>query len=125
MKTFTITGTPVGKPRQTRSDKWKQRPCVMTYRDYADHIRAVVTGGTKLVYLSNPIEMVFYLPIPKSKSKTERLAMMGKPCLSTPDIDNLIKSCLDALLENDNTIYWLKAVKYWEDHHGPRTELTF
>jgi hypothetical protein len=30
---------PVPKPRQTRSDKWKQRPCVMAYRTFADELR--------------------------------------------------------------------------------------
>jgi len=38
MKEYKIT--PVPKPRQTRSDKWKQRPCVMRYRAFADEVRA-------------------------------------------------------------------------------------
>jgi hypothetical protein len=31
--------TPVGKPRMTRSDKWKQRPPVIRYRMFCDEAR--------------------------------------------------------------------------------------
>ncbi len=31
--------TPVGKPRMTRSDKWKQRAPVMRYRMFCDEAR--------------------------------------------------------------------------------------
>lgn len=33
MKIYDIT--PIGKPRMTRADKWKQRPPVMRYRAFA------------------------------------------------------------------------------------------
>lgn len=32
MKIYDIT--PIGKPRMTRADKWKQRPAVMRYRAF-------------------------------------------------------------------------------------------
>ena len=34
MKIYDIT--PIGKPRMTRADKWKQRPAVMRYRAFCD-----------------------------------------------------------------------------------------
>ncbi len=37
MKIFNIT--PMGKPRMTRADKWKQREVVMRYRAFCDEVR--------------------------------------------------------------------------------------
>ena len=34
--------TPVAKPRQTRSDVWKKRPCVVKYRQFADDLREAI-----------------------------------------------------------------------------------
>ncbi|MBC8923069.1 RusA family crossover junction endodeoxyribonuclease, partial [Escherichia coli] len=31
--------TPLGKPRMTRADKWKQRPPVLRYRVFCDEVR--------------------------------------------------------------------------------------
>lgn len=41
MITFTIPGTPVGKPRQTQRDKWAERDCVLRYRAWADRARRI------------------------------------------------------------------------------------
>ncbi|MGK4302143.1 RusA family crossover junction endodeoxyribonuclease, partial [Klebsiella pneumoniae] len=37
MKIYDIT--PIGKPRMTRADKWKQRPEVIRYRAFCDEAR--------------------------------------------------------------------------------------
>ncbi|WP_336242107.1 RusA family crossover junction endodeoxyribonuclease [Enterobacter cloacae] len=65
--------TPVGKPRMTRRDKWKQRPPVMRYR----------------------------------------MAMDGQPHQQKPDLDNLKKSLLDALFEDDSHIWDARTSKVW------------
>src|SRR5689334_17701964 len=39
-----IPGQPIGKPRQTQADKWKQRPCVVQYRLWADRARKAADG---------------------------------------------------------------------------------
>jgi len=39
---FTVPGKPIGKPRMTQSDVWKEREVVLAYREYADKVRAAV-----------------------------------------------------------------------------------
>lgn len=55
--------TPIGKPRMTRADKWKQRPPVMRYRMFCDEARLhdirVPECGAHITYV---------LPMPKSWS---------------------------------------------------------
>jgi len=44
MKTieFSLAIGVMGKPRQTRADVWKKRPCVMAYRAWADKLRSML-----------------------------------------------------------------------------------
>jgi len=96
--------TPVSKPRQTRSDKWKQRPCVMKYRAFADECR------DKGVEVKNGCHITFVLPIPKSKLKK---LVEGQPHKQRPDVDNLCKSVMDAVLKEDSHIYDIRITKVW------------
>lgn len=101
---------PIPKPRQTKSDKWKKRPCVMRYRAFADQCRAL---GMRINESGSHI--VFILPMPKypSWSKKKRAAMDGQPHQQKPDIDNLCKSVLDALHKDDSHIYNIRLSKLW------------
>lgn len=100
--------TPVGKPRMTRCDKWKQRPPVMRYRMFCDEARLhdirVPECGAHITYV---------LPMPKSWSKKKRAAMDGQPHKQKPDLDNLTKSLLDALFEDDSHIWDSRTSKVW------------
>ena len=107
MKEYAIT--PVAKPRQTRSDKWKQRPAVMRYRAFADKVRA---AGLKI---GETLNVVFYMPMPKSWSKRKREKMRCEPHQQKPDIDNLVKALLDAVLDDDSHVYEIRAVKFWDE----------
>lgn len=120
-KRIVVPGEPVAKPRQTRSDKWKERPCVVRYRDWADRARAA--AGT-IPPAAQHADIVIYLPLPESMSKKKRIEMAGTPHTLKPDIDNLIKSSLDALLKRDQCIHEVRAKKFWEDADGPRVEIT-
>lgn len=95
--------TPVPAPRQTRSDAWKQRPCVMRYRAFKDEVRK--HGVT----VENGDYITFVLPIPKSKKRVK----FGDPHMVKPDIDNLLKSLLDAIFENDSHIHILSIKKVY------------
>ena len=55
---------PVSKPRQTRSDRWKQRPAVVRYRAFADECR--LRG---VVVPESGAHIVFNMPMPPSWSK--------------------------------------------------------
>ena len=102
--------TPVTKPRQTKRDKWKQRPCVMRYRAYADHLRAKMLDIPECGY-----HLIFIMPMPKSWSKKKRDAMRGKQHQQTPDKDNLEKAVLDALYGDDSCVWDGRVSKFWGD----------
>src|SRR5690554_3514466 len=92
--------TPMGKPRMTQRDKWKQRPEVMRYRAFRDEVRI---RGVKLP--ESGYHLTFVLPMPKSWSKKKRDAMRGAPHQQRPDKDNLEKALLDAIFEEDARIW--------------------
>ena len=101
---------PVGKPRQTRSDVWRQRPAVMRYRAFADELRLKYSGD-----LPCNLKLTFYIAMPKSWSKKKCAEMLGKPHQQKPDVDNLAKSVMDVLLEDDSIVWRLTAEKRWAE----------
>ena len=105
MITYNIT--PVSKPRQTQSDKWNKRPCVLKYRAFADQAR------NQNLKIESGNHIKFVLPMPSNWSKKKRIAMDGKPHTQRPDIDNLIKALLDAVHKEDCHIWRLSAEKLW------------
>ena len=59
--------TAVSKPRMTRADTWKKRPCVTKYWAYKDELNELVKGID--VELDDELFIEFYMPMPKSWSK--------------------------------------------------------
>ncbi len=57
--------------------------------------------------------ITFVLPMPPSWSKKKRDAMDGQPHQQKPDLDNLKKSLLDALFEDDSHIWDARTSKVW------------
>lgn len=107
---------PVAKPRMTQRDKWQSRPAVARYRAYADELRlkANLSGYT----LGGVVDVIFYLPIPKSWTKRKRAAMTGRPHQQRPDADNLGKAFKDALSVEDGHVYDERWRKFWTDGPG-------
>lgn len=103
---------PVPKPRQTRSDKWKKRPCVLRYRAFKDEVKL------KGLVLPEPCKIIFFLEMPRSWSQKRRDAFNLKPHRNKPDIDNLIKAVFDALHTDDSHIWQVHAEKRWSDRPG-------
>ena len=118
---FTIPGTPCPKPRMTRRDVWKKRPCVVRYREWADRARACAPAD--LTQEPVCLNMVAYLPMPDSWPKKKREAMRGQLHRQKPDLSNICKAVEDALFERDEGIAFGTNVKRWEDNHGPRVEV--
>lgn len=119
-----IKCAPMGAPRQSSSDRWKQRPVVMRYRAYKDEIRRQVleqVGGAGAVELSQCIRfsLAFYLQFPKSYSQKKRELLVGTPHNEKPDIDNLIKGIFDTICIDDKHICSVAAAKYWQFHKYP------
>lgn len=104
---ITIDITPVAKPRMTRSDKWKKRSCVLKYRLFCDELRS------KLKELPDSFKIKFVMPMPKSWSEKKRRCMVGLPHASKPDLDNMIKSVCDAMLDDDSCVWGIHAIKIW------------
>lgn len=105
---------PIAKPRMTRSDKWQQRDCVMRYRSYCDQLRAA--WGDREV--PDRLDIRFLLPMPASWSQKKRDRLCGQPHQSKPDIDNLLKGFMDALLKDDARIWEVRASKIWSVDGG-------
>jgi Holliday junction resolvase RusA-like endonuclease len=99
---------PVAKPRQTRSDKWKKRACVVKYRRFSDLCRE-----HKVHVPECGAHITFYLPMPDSWSEKRKAAMDGTPHQQTPDKDNLEKALLDAVYGNDCVVWDSRVTKRW------------
>jgi len=103
----------MAKPRMTQADSWKKRPIVLKYWEYKDNIRLWARENN--FNLGNEICVIFYIPMPKSWSLKKKEQMLGKTHQQRPDIDNLLKGLMDALLEEDSHIHSVYAKKVWAD----------
>ena len=97
---------PVPKPRMTQSDKWKQRPCVIRYRQFCDEVRS---AGVELPESGAVVS--FILPMPKSWSKKKRAKFNGTAHQTKPDLDNLLKALSDAIHDEDCRIWHYGEIK--------------
>jgi len=104
---------PVPKPRMTQSDRWKKRPCVLRYRSFCDELRAKTL--TARYVPDGQIKVDFVVPMPPSWTKKKRQQMNLDPHRQTPDLDNLVKAFLDALMVDDSGIHSINAKKIWGD----------
>jgi Holliday junction resolvase RusA-like endonuclease len=105
---------PMAKPRQTQSDRWKQRPVVIRYRAWCDEVRRQMGDQT----LPEAFWVRFWVPLPPSYSAKRREALAGSPHTLRGDIDNFIKSLMDCLLEDDAHVWRVHAEKRWVDGPG-------
>jgi len=118
----TVPGKPIGKPRQTQRDKWKQRPCVLRYRDYCDRIRAHAKLDPS--WDCYAIEIAAYASMPPSWSQKKKARLMGQMLRGKPDWDNIGKAVCDALFKEDSGLAGGTVWKFWTDSAHARTEIT-
>lgn len=106
----TYNGKPIGKPRMTRSDKWKKRDCVMRYRQFADDLR-LAAGGYKLnpEHIQSLSWVAYFEPTKTNKKKVK----IGELHRQKPDRDNIDKAILDALFKDDSAIAHGTLEKRW------------
>lgn len=107
---ITIPLPPHPKPRMTRADKWKKRPVVVSYRQWCDSLRLLMSEPLPPAY-----EVTFHIPMPPSWSKKKKAAMLGQPHQQRPDIDNLLKALQDALCDEDSHFWQIHATKLWAE----------
>lgn len=100
--------TPCPKPRMTRADRWKKRPCVTRYWAYKDAVKA---AGVTLP--EGGFHVIFVLPMPNSWSRKKKLRNEGQPVKSKPDRDNLDKGLADAIFSDDAHLWDGRVSKVW------------
>ncbi len=95
----------------TRADRWRKRKCVLDYRAYKDQLKL---GAKRMRYkVKTPLAILFVMPMSKSWSKKRKNEMRGKEHTHKPDIDNLLKGFMDALLAEDSHVHDVRASKLW------------
>lgn len=107
---------PKAKPRMTRQDRFANRKVVLEYFAYKDKLNYL--AKKEKFHLTDQFSVIFYLPIPSSWSKKKQKEYVGKPHQSRPDIDNLVKGLLDALIDDDASVWNFAAAKIWAEKGG-------
>jgi Holliday junction resolvase RusA-like endonuclease len=77
---------------------------------FCDSLRKKMEGVT----IPNAVTIRFGIEMPASWSRKKKLSMRGQPHQQKPDIDNLQKSVLDALLPDDSVVHSITATKVWD-----------
>lgn len=102
---------PVPKPRMTKADAWKKRPCVLRYWAYKGELNSLLRKDR-----IDPVKqwsLLFIVPMPKSWPKKKQKEMLGMPHQNTPDRDNYDKGFWDALFEEDKEVWSAWPKKRW------------
>ncbi len=73
-------------------------------------LKAKVKG---LKDLPDVLDVVFFIPMPKSWSRAKKNKMLFKPHQQKPDLDNLLKSVQDAFNKDDSHAWGVMARKCW------------
>ena len=109
-----VVGTIRGKARP-RFNYWTKNVYTPNNtKKYEKLIKSQITGK---VDGAIAIDLECHFKMPKW-SKKKREEMIGKPCLKTPDIDNITKIYLDAFnkvaYDDDKQVYQITATKVWD-----------
>lgn len=105
----TLNITIMGKPRMTRADVWKDREVVQRYWTMKDQL--TIEARKAQLTLPDEFGVTFYLPMPSTWSKKKQERMEGEVHQRKPDVDNLLKSLLDCLKPNDQSVHTLTHLK--------------
>lgn len=127
---FTVPGEPRGKgrPRFSRTGHtYTDSETVAYERTIAAWYRRAHGAFRWPVEAFLEVEVVAYLPIPKSATKAQRAGMEAGTILPSrkPDVDNVVKVVLDALngvaYKDDARVYRALVTKYYGT--DPRLEI--
>lgn len=103
--------TPVPCPRLNGRSRFNpaKKPIIHRYHAFRDECRL-----RRMVLPQRPM-IRFEMPMPASWSKAKRERMRGKDHQQRPDVDNLTKAVLDAVLGEDCGVAWVLAGKIWAE----------
>ena len=107
--------TPIPAPRIPHQYKWSDQ--AKRYYAWRDQLRALHPAP-----LPACLSLKFWLPLPKRPSK-RRGQVGGARHQQTPDLDNMVKACMDALAVKDHHVWYLSAMKRWSPDRQGRIEV--
>jgi Holliday junction resolvase RusA-like endonuclease len=121
--TIVVDGTAVakGRPRVTRRGFVYTPTATRKYEAYARLAASIAMNGRAPLQGPVRLELVVELPVPQSWSQKKRLAAIGGMLMPTsrPDLDNYVKSALDAIntivIADDCQIIELRARKRFSE----------
>lgn len=119
---FLVVGDPMGKPRMTQRDVWKQRPVVLRYRDYCDRILEAAPNAI-LEADVYAVDVIAYIAVTGSWSKKKKAEHIGQMHRAKPDWDNIAKAVCDALFKEDSGVADGRTRKFWCAEGEQRTEV--
>ncbi len=124
---FFVEGKPIGKPRQTHSDRWKKRPVVLRWYAWKDKCTEAfqAAGGLPENSIIDDIMMTAHFCPAKSLSKKKKFALLGQPHRQRPDIDNIAKALLDAVFLEDSHVSDATLRKRWNHTPGLHVEIDY
>jgi Holliday junction resolvase RusA-like endonuclease len=108
---FKYDGLPIAKPRMVASDRYKRRPTVERYWAFKDKI--IISAKQQKFKLGEAYKVTFIMPMPKSMSLKKKALLNGTPHKSRPDLDNMLKSLNDCLMDEDSFVHYVTAIKKW------------
>lgn len=128
MTRFTVPGEPQGWMRSGHAGKRHYTPSQMA--GYQNSVRWMAkAAGARMIDGAVTLEVIAFLAIPKSATKSRRAAMLAGDEFPTkkPDLDNIVKNLKDALTgiawRDDVQVVSLIADKRWSD--DPRVEVAY
>lgn len=118
-------GPPFPKPRMTQQDKWKKRPPVVAWYQFKDAFVAFAnSAGLEPDDIVYELGFKVWLPFPQSYSNPKKDWLSGLPHIFKPDVDNIVKSFMDAIARKDQRVHYLhNPKKFWDDGLGARCEV--
>lgn len=107
--------TPIGKPRMTRRDKWKntRTKAASKYMAWRNEFEQLISDQNFV--LGDGVQVVFLLPFPGTWTKRKCDDMRGMPHQTKPDADNMLKGFIDVCCKTDQKIYEKDVLKFWWD----------
>lgn len=110
----------------TRSDRWRKRPCVLSYWSWKDRARdSYASLGCIEESRITSVNWVACFAPPRSWSKKKKEAHIGQYHRSKPDKDNIDKALLDALFDRDELIPSGCHIKIWGERHFLLVEIEY
>jgi Holliday junction resolvase RusA-like endonuclease len=114
-----IAVEPMGAPRMTQRDRWKERAVVERYKKFKDTVRDALPADYRP---GTVLKIEFHIAMPKSYSKKKRAELAGQYHQQKPDNDNMQKAFLDIWKRDrfgketgwdDSVVAIIHAGKYW------------